>query len=68
MSSGKSFDSNSKAYLELSELIPKYGMHVSRNAITLGNDMLLGVVAFQGTPFKTVLNGELEHDSDHITP
>lgn len=67
MSSGKSFDSNSKAYLDLSELIPKYGMHVSRNAITLGNDMLLGVVAFQGTPFKTVLNGELEHDADHIT-
>lgn len=67
MSNGKSFDSSSNAYLELDKYIPQYGMHVSRNAITLGNDMLLGVVAFQGSPFKTVLNGELEHDSDHIT-
>lgn len=67
MSNAKSFDSNSKAYLDLSEQIPKYGMHVSRNAITLGDNMLLGVVAFQGTPFKTVLNGELEHNADHIT-
>lgn len=67
MSSGKGFDSSSNAYLDLSKLTPKYGTHVSRNAITLGSDMLLGVVAFQGRPFKTVLNGELEHESDHIT-
>jgi len=53
--------------LQLNELIPKYGMHVSRNAITLGDDMLLGVVEFQGRPFQTVLNEELERDSDHIT-
>jgi len=67
MSSGKSFDSSSNAFLPLNELIPSYGMHVSRNAITLGDNMLLGVVEFQGRPFQTVLNTELERDSDYIT-
>lgn len=66
MSDKKSFDSSSKAFLPLDNEIPKYGMHVHRNLITLGDSHLLGVVEFQGKPFETIMPGELERDSDHL--
>lgn len=67
MKNGKSFSADSRAYLNLSDVIPDYGYHVDKQVVTVGDDKLLSIIRFQGSPFMTVLNKELEQQSDHLT-
>lgn len=64
---GKSFNANSNAFLNLNDVLPDYRYHVDRNIITVGEDKLLSVIRFQGSPFMTVLNTNLEKQSDNLT-
>lgn len=67
MKGGKSFNADSKGFLDTSELIPDYRHHVARNVVTVGDSKLLSVISFQGSPFMTVLNDALEKKSDNLT-
>lgn len=63
----KSFVADSREFLNLNDVIPDYRHHVARNVITLGTNKLLAVMKFQGLPFMTVLNKDLERQSDTLT-
>lgn len=67
MKNANAFNAASKTYLDLNEVIPDYRQHVDRQVITLNDDKLLSVIKFDGSPFMTVLDDELEKQSNTLT-
>lgn len=67
MRSGNGSSVVSNNFLNLNDVIPNYKHHVDKEIITVGDDKLLSVIRLQGSPYQTVLNNQLEQQSDHLT-